>query len=147
MDTAENLTLINRSPYPNNFHLLGHRKDVLAILAASKIYVQPSLKNKEGLGKAILEAQSLGIPPIVTDTGGPPEFVIDGESGLTVPPKNSQAIAKNIVQLYNNEPLRIQLGQGAQSIIRGPMNITQSAKQLHQIYQVFINGKSGNVHD
>ena len=138
MDTTENLQLIKKSPYATQFHLLGHRQDVCEILASSQVYVQPSLKNKEGLGKAILEAMSLGVPPIVTNSGGPIEYVDHEISGLVVPPKNAKEIADNIWKLYQNEPFRLSLGKGAKLAIQDKMNIEQSIVDLHEILQDIV---------
>lgn len=134
MDTDENLKLINQSPYINNFHLLGYRDDIPSILATSQVYVQPSNKNKEGLGKAILEAMSLGVPPIVTNSGGPIEFVENQISGLVVPQKNHKAIGDAILQLFQNESLRVKLGENAKTVIREKMSIDASILALKEIY-------------
>lgn len=137
MDTKENLNLISQSPYKNNFHLLGYQKNPLELLAASHLYVQPSNANKEGLGKAILEAMSLGIPPIVTDSGGPSEYVTHEESGWIIPCKNPFAIAKIILQAFRNESLRRKIGRGAKEIIRHKMSVKHSVVALKKIYENF----------
>ncbi len=139
MDTKENLALIKSSPYSTHIHLTGYRKDVLQLLAASTAYIQPSNKNREGLGKAILEAMSLGIPPIVTNSGGPPEFVAHGQSGLVIPSKNPQAIAQAIQQLFDNIPFSLQLGKGAKQVIANKMSIEKSISTLKEIYKNAIN--------
>ena len=137
MDTKENLNLIQSSPYSTHFHLVGYRNDVLQLLAASDAYIQPSNKNREGLGKAILEAMSLGIPPIVTNSGGPAEFVAHQVSGLVVPTKNPKSIAKAIQQLFDNESFRATLGKEAKKVIAGKMSLEQSVLALKRIYEKF----------
>lgn len=135
MDTPKNLKLINQSPYKNQIYLLGYRKDVVNLLAASDVYIQPSNEHKEGLGKAILEAMSLGIPPIVTDTGGPPEFVEDGVSGLVIPSRNPKEIATAILKMYKDNALRKQLGVEAKAVIANQMSLTNSVISLKKIYR------------
>ena len=137
MDTTENLKLIRTSPYKNQIHILGHRKDICEILATSQVYVQPSLKDKEGLGKAILEAMSLGVPPIVTNSGGPKEYVKDGVSGMVIPPKDAKAIAHEILVLYEDEQLRKELGKSAKLVIEGPLNMETSISKVDQIFKNF----------
>ncbi len=136
MDATENLKLLKKSPYKNNFHLTGYRKDAINLVKASDVYIQPS--DHEGLGKGILEAMSLGVSPIVTNTGGPAEFVDNEASGLVVPVNNAEAIATAIERLYKDEKLRKKLAQGAQNTIRGRMNIQQSVIDLQQIYKNFL---------
>ncbi len=135
MDTPKNLNLINKSPYKNKIHLLGYRKDVVNILAASSVYIQPSNEDKEGLGKAILEAMSLGIPPIVTNTGGPPEFVEDGVSGLVIPSRNPKEIAAAILKIYEDNSFRISLGEQAKAVITNQMSLKNSIIALQKIYK------------
>ena len=133
MDTPDVLRGIQRSPYADRFHLMGYRNDVYELLAASQVYVQPSLHDREGLGKGILEAMSLGVPPIVTDTGGPPEFVEHGVSGMVVPPATAQPIARQIEKLFRNEPLRQRLGEGAKRVIEGKMSTENSVLCLDRL--------------
>ncbi len=138
MDTVRNLKLIDQSPYKNQFHLLGYRKDIVNILAASSIYIQPSNEHKEGLGKAILEAMSLGIPPIVTDTGGPPEFVADGVAGLVIPSKNPKKIATAILKMYEDNSFRQNLGKQAKMVIANQMSLNNSILELKKIYESYL---------
>jgi len=137
MDNPENLKLIKKSTYKNNFHLVGHRNDAVNLVAASQLYIQPSY-GKEGLGKGILEAMSVGTPPIVTNSGGPPEFVKNEQSGLVIPVKNPKAIAMAILQLLENEALRKKLGEGAKAQIAGMMSIENSVKKMLTIYKEVV---------
>lgn len=138
MDTPQNLKLINQNPYKNQFHLVGYRKDVVNILAASSVYIQPSNEHKEGLGKAILEAMSLGIPPIVTDTGGPPEFVKDGVSGLVIPSRNPEKITAAILKIYKDNNFRKELGKQAKIVIANQMSLNNSILNLKKIYESLL---------
>jgi len=131
IDSKENLEIIRSSIYRDQIHLLGYRDDVCSILAISNIYIQPSLK--EGLGKAILEAMSLGIPLIVTDSGGPNEYIKHMDSGILIPPKNSKEIAKQIEKLYKNEELRISIGKSAKLVIIEKLSIKDSISKLDRI--------------
>lgn len=70
---------------------LGFRNDVPELIALSTVIVQPSLA--ESFGFALLEAMSFGKPVVGSTTGGIPEVVADGETGLLVPPGDSRALA------------------------------------------------------
>ncbi len=80
---------------------LGYRKDIPQLISSFDIYVLPSLW--EGLPLALLEALALGKPIIATDVGGNPEIVENGVNGYIIPPKNSNAITKKILSIYNNK--------------------------------------------
>ena len=57
------------------------------------------------------------VPPVVTDAGGSPELVIDGECGFVVPPRDAHAIADAILRLYEDGDLRRRLGEAARQRI------------------------------
>jgi glycosyltransferase involved in cell wall biosynthesis len=69
----------------------GYRDDVPALLAASDVFVLPS--RIEGLPLTVLEAMAAGKPVVATRVGGTPEAVVDGETGLLVPPGDIDALA------------------------------------------------------
>ncbi|MBN1336620.1 MAG: glycosyltransferase [Deltaproteobacteria bacterium] len=72
--------------------LLGHRTDVVPVMAALDLLVHPSLE--EGMGQVVGEAMSLGVPVLVTSAGGLPEVV--GPTAHTVPPGDPEALAAAI---------------------------------------------------
>ncbi len=88
---------------------LGYRDDVPAILAASDIFALPS--HFEGLPMSIIEAMLTGLPVIATDIRGPREQVIDGETGLLVPPATIAPLATAIQRLATDPALRLKMGQ------------------------------------
>lgn len=72
-------------------HLLGLRNDVPRILGAADVFVQPSLS--EGLPLAVLEAMATQTPIVATRVGGVAEAVVDGETGILVPPGSPEDLA------------------------------------------------------
>ncbi|MEO5377601.1 MAG: glycosyltransferase family 4 protein [Magnetococcus sp. DMHC-6] len=78
------------------------------------IYLQPSLS--EGSSMTTVEAMAMGLPVIASRTGGLAEVVIDGETGLLVPPNDPQALAEAILTLLH-DPQRAQ-AMGHQGQIR-----------------------------
>ncbi len=69
----------------------GFREDFESLLPALDVLVHPALA--EGLGVAVLQAARAGVPVVVADAGGLPEIVIDGETGLLVPPGEAGQLA------------------------------------------------------
>ncbi|MBE6708595.1 MAG: glycosyltransferase family 4 protein [Ruminococcaceae bacterium] len=67
----------------------------------------------EALSLAICEGLSLGKPAVVSDFGGNPEVVTDGENGLIVPTKDSAAIADAIMRIMESPELYEKLSKGA----------------------------------
>ena len=91
------------------FYLAG--TDVESIMNISEFLVLSSVQ--EGLPYVILEAASLSKPHVATSVGGIPEFVVDGETGLLVPPRNGKALGEAIERLLSHPKESKKLGANA----------------------------------
>ncbi len=87
---------------------LGYRDDIPDLLAASDIFALPS--HFEGLPMSIIEAMLTGLPVVATNIKGPREQVVDGETGLLVPPRHSAPLAAALARLAADRPMRERLG-------------------------------------
>ncbi len=125
MDGADIRAQLENHPLQRNIHCFGHREDVLELVAAADAAVLPSLR-REGLPKTVIEAMALGLPPIVTRTGGSPELVVPGESGWVVPPGEAGALTAAIQWLVNDRPKAIRMGQAARERLIQHFNLQQS---------------------
>jgi glycosyltransferase involved in cell wall biosynthesis len=67
------------------------------------VFVLPSLY--EGFGIVLLEAMAAGVPIVATNVDGIKEVVIDGVSGILVPPKNPEAIASAVTKIIESPHL------------------------------------------
>src|SRR5262249_12527648 len=86
----------------------GFRDDVAAWYLASDVVALPS--HVEPLGNVTLEAMSFARPVIGGHTGGIPEMVVHGQTGLLVPPRAPRALADALALLIGDAPLRARLG-------------------------------------
>ncbi|MBW1711981.1 MAG: glycosyltransferase family 4 protein [Deltaproteobacteria bacterium] len=71
----------------------------------------PASGDVEGFGIVLVEAQSLGLPVIGTDSGGVPEAFEPGRTGLLVRPGDAQALAQAVARLAHDPDLRQRLGR------------------------------------
>jgi len=91
-------------------HLLGKtdRTTTAALFAGCSFFVLPS--RQEPMGIVNLEAMAAGKAVLASRVGGVPEIVIDGETGILIPPANPDALASGIARLATDGPLRTRLG-------------------------------------
>jgi glycosyltransferase involved in cell wall biosynthesis len=89
--------------------LLGDRSDVPDLLLLMDILALPSFR--EGLPVSLMEASACGLPIVATRVRGCREVVVDGETGLLVPPRDADALADALEKLIASPPLREQMGQ------------------------------------
>jgi glycosyltransferase involved in cell wall biosynthesis len=75
-----------------------------------------------------------GIPPIVSDSGGSPELVEDGTSGMVVTPASPKAIAEAVMTLYKNPELRKAMGKNARKRIDTCFRIEDTIRNTLNMY-------------
>jgi glycosyltransferase involved in cell wall biosynthesis len=118
-------------------HLIGARSNVSSILAASDVFVMPTLA--EGMSNAILEAMAAGLPCLVSDIEVNREVIKHGQTGLLFKVKSSPAIAAALSRVITDRQLRQRLGQQARTAIGQRHNIYSISETITDVYQQLIN--------
>lgn len=113
-------------------HFRGFVTDSAEFLAGVDLLAVPSLY--EGLGVAALEAMAAGRAVIATRVGGLTESVIDGATGLLVPPRDSMALANAIAKLAQTRSLARQMGDRGRERARRHFSLESMAKQNESYY-------------
>ncbi len=134
LDTYKDLP----EPVRAKVHFTGLRKDAAALMAGVDVYVLPSVKNKEGLPKTVIEAMVQGVPPVVTRAGGSPELVVDQESGIIIPSGDPQAISTAVLRLKNNAAERVQMGQKARERIAAEFKCEKTVEKTMAVYRELV---------
>ena len=106
---------VNQIGLDGKILFLGLRDDIPELLAISDLFVLPSLY--EAQGKVLVEAMAAGLPVVATEVGGVPDVVRNEKTGILVPPKNSQALAKAIISLITDKVKAKQMGQAGRQAI------------------------------
>lgn len=91
----------------------GRVDNVAAYLQASDIFVFPTLD--EALGMSAVEAQACGLPAVASRTGGVPDIVEDGVTGILVPPGDAGALASGLRSLLADKGLRERFAAAARA--------------------------------
>ncbi len=112
--------------------LVGQLTPIEQALAAADIFCLPS--RKEGLGVALLEAMAAGLPVVASAVGGMREAVVDGESGLLVPPEDPQALAEALGVLLCAPERRAQLGNAARARVRAEFDVARMCSRTEELY-------------
>jgi glycosyltransferase involved in cell wall biosynthesis len=108
---AVDTDMIDKLGIKNNVLFLGERTDIDEIYPIMDIFVLPS--HREGFPRAVLEASALARPIIATDIRGCREAVDNGSTGVLVPKKDPQKLAKAIMYFFENPDKAKQMGKNA----------------------------------
>jgi glycosyltransferase involved in cell wall biosynthesis len=105
-------------------HFMGHvaGDEKWRLLRNGDVFVltsRPEPTWVEGFGIAFMEAAAFGLPAVGTREGGIPDAVLDGETGILVPPESPEDVAEALTLLYRNPEIRKQMGVAAMERARG----------------------------
>ena len=129
-------SLAQRLGIADRVYFLGNRTDVPRLLQAMDVFVLPS--EWEGMPNAALEAMATGLPVVATAVGGTPEVVVDGVTGLLVPPRNSEALAQAIAQLLADPELRRRMGQAGRERVEQLFSVEQMVRKTEALYEELL---------
>ena len=112
---------------------IGFRSDMPDVLAAADIVADLSY---EGLGitGTLREAMALGKPVIASAAGGNPELVVDGESGLLVPPRDPPATAAAVRRLLTDSALSSRLARGGRQRVETGFSSEVRLDRIEALY-------------
>ena len=97
------------------------------------ILVFPS--HLESFGITLLEAMAMEIPIIASNNAGIPDIIIDGETGILVPPKDPSGISQAILKLAGDPALSEKLGAEGRKRVEESFNIDINILQLEKYYK------------
>jgi glycosyltransferase involved in cell wall biosynthesis len=100
---------------------------------AFDVFALPSVI--EGFGLAILEAMAAACPVAATRVGGIPEVVVEGETGLLVPPRDAQALAGAVLTLLRDPARAARMGQKGRERLREKFDMAHVVKSVEDIYE------------
>jgi glycosyltransferase involved in cell wall biosynthesis len=115
---------------------LGFRDDLDRLLPCLTVLVHPALM--EGLGVSLLQAAAAGVPVIASRVGGIPEAVADGETGLLVPPGDSEALAAAIARLLSDPAQARRLGAAGRARMRAEFSLDAMVEGNLAVYRELL---------
>ncbi len=119
----------------------GALPDVAPTLATAQAFVLAS--HWEGFPRSILEAMRGGLPVVAADVGGTREAVVEGETGLVVPPADVPALASALARLLSDPELRVRLGGAGRRRFEERFTFERMASQTLALY-LMLAGRAGS---
>lgn len=120
----------------NHIHFLGEVADVVPYYHAARIFVLPSIAESEAFGIVQLEAMACGTPVINTHLpSGVPFVSLHGQTGLTVPPADADALRQAITALLKDDHLHTRLSKGARQRLNEQFTVARMVDRTGQLYE------------
>lgn len=120
-------------------HFLGHRVDVADVIASFDVAVLCS--DREGSPLSIMEYMDAGKPVVATRVGGVPDIVVEGETGLLVPPRDPTALARAAVELLRDRDRAARMGAAGRKRMRSMFTIEETVGRVESLYEELLAGK------
>ena len=112
--------------------LIGWRDDLVDVLACADAFVLASLW--EGLPLTVIEAMAASKPVVATRVGGTAEAIVDGETGILVEPGDSEALARALQAVTDDDALAHRLGAQGRRRARRRFSLELMASRVAAVY-------------
>ena len=119
----------------------GGSEEIKRLYRQSDAFVLPT--NSDVSSWVAIEAMATGVPVIITPTGGIPDIVIDGETGLLVPPKAPQAIIEAVNRLRQDEDFSTRLARQARAHIEANFDAAKNTERLLSLMKAQVDMRDG----
>jgi glycosyltransferase involved in cell wall biosynthesis len=130
------LAAINSNPH---IRIVGYDPSPEKYLAISHVICLPSYR--EGFGNVVIEAAAFGVPAVGTDIVGLKDAIVNGETGILVPPKDASALAGVLSDLLADDQRRKQMGEAAKSRAANLFDSTLVNSYVLDEYDALFRGK------
>jgi len=100
---------------------------------ASSVMAFPTYHH-EGLGRVLVEAQAMKVPPITYNVGGTPEGLLHGKTGFLLPKGDIQALAEKLRELLTDETKRKKMGEEGKRFVQKRFSLPALATRHEEFY-------------
>lgn len=135
---ASNLSLHDINCVPDT-HLVGYTERPEAYMAIADILCLPSYR--EGFGTVVIEAAAMGVPTVGTDIYGLSDAVVNGETGILVPPRDAAALASALAALLKDRVKCTNMGMAAQERARTLFEASRVNSKVAEEYLHLLSTK------
>jgi glycosyltransferase involved in cell wall biosynthesis len=113
------------------FH--GEVRDIPALLGRARLFVLPSVE--EGISLTLLEAMARGLPVVATRIGGNPEVVADGETGLIIPARDPDVMARAMLRLLGDVEESRRMGRSGRRRVETHFDVRRMVADYEALYR------------
>jgi glycosyltransferase involved in cell wall biosynthesis len=119
-----------------NVIFTGQRSDMPRLLAASDVFAMASFE--EPFGLVFAEAMAMKRPVVTLESGGAPEVVVHGETGLMSPPREVAPLAANLLALLRDPALRAKMGENGRRHVEAAFTPGRMARDMVHLYEELL---------
>lgn len=114
-------------------HFVGFREDVPTVMAALDVLAFPSWE--EPFGRSIIEAMAVGRPVVASASGGVPEIVTHGVTGLLVPPRDPSSLAQALITVLRSPQQARVMGMRGREVVEERFSLRQHVEKIDALYR------------
>ncbi len=134
--------LVARLKLENRVRLVGNRDDVELWLNSFDVFVLPSY-GEEGVSQSVMQAMATGLPVVATTVGAMAEAVKHQQTGLLVPPRNTEALHDALARLMRDDTLRHHFGAAGLDYARRHFGIEPMLARMEAVFLKVRRGHAG----
>lgn len=120
--------------------LAGFRDDLAELMPGLDMLVHPALQ--EGLGVAVLEAMSAGVPVVASNAGGIPDIIGHERSGLLFAAGDRHALRGGVLRMLGDEALRLRLARAGRERVKSGFSVQRMSRRYAEVYNRVVSARS-----
>lgn len=117
---------------------LGHVENIPALLRDVDMLLHTT--EWEPFGRVFIEAMAARKPVVAFDCGGPAEIVVNGETGVLVPPGKLEEMAQAVCRLLDDPLLRQRMGKAGRNRVEQHFTLEKHCREVEDIYDQVLAG-------
>lgn len=117
----------------NEVVFTGFQDNIPRLLTALDILAFPS--HDEAFGRTIVEAMAMKVPVVASNSSAISEIVVNGKTGILIPPKNSESLANALIGLLRKPELRKRYGEEGRKRVEEKFDAEKTFAEIERIYQ------------